>query len=91
MHDGAPAHRSKAVKKLLHDNHIPVLDWYGISPDIWNKELHERKGSGPAYQYSDIKEKYGAAVNPDQYRILFHMHMIKYFIFSINHSKNYFF
>ena len=27
MQNGAPAHRSKVVKKWLKDNHMPVLEW----------------------------------------------------------------
>ena len=34
MQDGAPAHRSKVVKKWLKDNHMPVLEWPGNSPDL---------------------------------------------------------
>ena len=32
--DSVPAHRSKVVKKWLKDNHMPVLEWPGNSPDL---------------------------------------------------------
>lgn len=34
MHDGAPAHKSKAVKEFMVRNNIHVLDWPGNSPDL---------------------------------------------------------
>ena len=34
MHDGAPAHKSKIVKKFLEDHSITVLEWPGNSPDL---------------------------------------------------------
>ena len=34
MHDGAPAHRTKTVKKWLEEKNIPVLAWPGNSPDL---------------------------------------------------------
>ena len=34
MHDGAPAHRTKLVKKLLSEENIPTLEWPGNSPDL---------------------------------------------------------
>ena len=43
MHDGAPAHKTKAVKKWLEEHGIPVLEWPGNSPDLnpienaWNQ------------------------------------------------------
>ena len=32
MHDGAPCHRSKAVKEFLEQENVQVLDWPGNSP-----------------------------------------------------------
>ena len=34
MHDGAPCYRSKAVKELLEQENVQVLDWPGNSPDL---------------------------------------------------------
>ena len=34
MHDGAPCHRFKIVKKFLGENHVTALDWPGNSPDL---------------------------------------------------------
>lgn len=34
MHDGAPAHKSKLVRKFFNDNNISVLEWPGNSPDL---------------------------------------------------------
>ena len=34
MHDGAPAHRAKIVKKFFNDNNIQTLEWPGNSPDL---------------------------------------------------------
>ena len=34
MHDGAPCHRSKIVKKFLKNKKILVQDWPGNSPDL---------------------------------------------------------
>lgn len=61
MHDGAPAHRSKAVKKFLEDNHINVLEWPGNSPDLnpienaWNKVKNTLQKERPS-SIPDLKE-----------------------------------
>ena len=34
MHNGAPCHRSKIVKKFLGENHVTVLGWPGNSSDL---------------------------------------------------------
>ena len=34
MHDGDPVHRSRVVKKLLKDNHVPVLEFLRKSMDL---------------------------------------------------------
>ena len=34
MQDGDPVHRSRAVKKWLKDNHVPVLECPRNSPDL---------------------------------------------------------
>ena len=34
MHDGAPCHRSRVVKKFLGDKNIQLLEWFGNSPDL---------------------------------------------------------
>ena len=34
MHDGAPEHRTKLVKKWLSEENIPTLEWPGNSPDL---------------------------------------------------------
>ena len=34
MHDGAPCHRSRVVKKFLGEKNIRRLDWPGNSPDL---------------------------------------------------------
>ena len=34
MHDGAPAHRTKFVKKWLSKENISTLEWPGNSPDL---------------------------------------------------------
>ena len=34
LHDGAPAHKSKQVKKNLYDYNISVLEWPGNSPAL---------------------------------------------------------
>lgn len=53
MHDGAPAHRSRAVKTFLNQQNIEVLDWPGNSPDLnpienaWNKMKNDLAKSRP--------------------------------------------
>lgn len=34
MHDNAPCHKTESVKRLLTDNHIPVMKWPPQSPDL---------------------------------------------------------
>lgn len=34
MHDGAPCHMAKSIKKFLDEHQIPVLPWAGNSPDM---------------------------------------------------------
>ena len=34
MHDGAPCHRYKIVKKFFEVNHVMTLDWTGNSPSL---------------------------------------------------------
>ena len=34
MRDGAPAHRTKLVKKWLSEENIPTLEWPDNSPDL---------------------------------------------------------
>ena len=34
MHDGAPCHRSKVVKKFLEQKRIQMLEWSVNSPDL---------------------------------------------------------
>ena len=34
MHDGAPEHPTKLVKKWLSEENIPTLEWPGNSPDL---------------------------------------------------------
>ena len=53
MHDGAPAHKSRAVKTFLDEQNIEVLDWPGNSPDLnpienaWNKMKNDLAKSRP--------------------------------------------
>ena len=53
MHDGAPAHKSRAVKQFLDEQNIKVLDWPGNSPDLnpienaWNKMKNDLAKSRP--------------------------------------------
>ena len=34
MQDGTPAHRTKIIKQWLREEHIPILEWPGNSPDL---------------------------------------------------------
>ena len=34
MHDGAPCHRSRAVRQFLEQENVQVLDWLGKIPDL---------------------------------------------------------
>jgi len=34
MHDNAPIHCAKIIKKYLHDLGVPVLEWPPYSPDL---------------------------------------------------------
>ena len=61
MHDGAPAHRSKVVKKFLADTEIEILDWPGNSPDlnpienVWNVMKNKVQASKPT-NIKDLQE-----------------------------------
>ena len=54
MHDGAPAHKSRAVTHFLQGQNIPTIDWPGNSPDLnpienaWNKMKIEVAKSRPS-------------------------------------------
>ncbi len=62
MHDGAPAHRTKIVKKWLQDQHIPALEWPGNSPDLnpienaWNVMKNKIQEQQPS-SIPDLKKK----------------------------------
>ena len=65
MHDGAPCHRSKIVKKFLEENHVTTLDFPGNSPDLnpnknlWAKMkdlVAEKQPSGGKSIIETIKE-----------------------------------
>ena len=65
MHDGAPCHRSKIVKKFREDIHIITLGWPGNSPDLnpienlWTKMkdlVSEKQPSSGAALINTIKE-----------------------------------
>ena len=53
MHDGAPAHRTKLVKKWLSEENIPTLEWPGNSPDLnpienaWNVMKNKEQEAHP--------------------------------------------
>ena len=61
MHDGAPAHKSKAVNEFLETNRTKVLEGPGNSPDLipienaWNQMKYILQKERPS-NISDLKE-----------------------------------
>jgi len=74
MHDGAPCHRSKAVKNFFEKNRIQMLEWPGNSPDLnpienlWNfmkKKVSEKHPSSLDALQRAIKEVWFRDITPD--------------------------
>ena len=74
MHDGAPCHRSKIVKKFLGENHVTALDWPGNSPDLnpienlWTKMkdfVAEKQPSSGKALIQTIKEVWVQEISAD--------------------------
>ena len=62
MYDGAPAHRTKLVKKWLSEQNIPTLEWPGNYPDLnpienaWN--VMKKRYKKPSQLTSSNKHMY---------------------------------
>jgi len=74
MHDGAPCHRSKIVKKFLGENRVKTLDWPGNSPDLnpienlWAKMkdlVAEKQPSSGKALINTIKEVWVKEISTD--------------------------
>ena len=74
MHNGAPCHRSKIVKKFLGENHVTALDWPGNSPDsnpiknLWAKMkdlMAEKQPSRGKALIQTIKEVWVQEISAD--------------------------
>ena len=72
MHDGAPCHRSRVVKKLFGEKNIRQLDWPGNSPDLnsienlWmllKNKVSEKKPTN-AKSLVTASKKYGRKKSP---------------------------
>ena len=73
MHDGAPCHRSKIVKKFL-EHHVTTLNWPGNSPNLnpienlWAKIkdlVAEKQPSGGKALIETIKEVWVKEISAD--------------------------
>ena len=62
VHDGAPAHKAKGMKKWLEEHDIPVLEWPGNSPDLdpienaWNQMKNSVQKEQPS-SIADLKKQ----------------------------------
>ena len=74
MHDGAPCHRSKIVKRFLEENHVTTLDLPGNSPNLnpiknlWAKMkdlVEEEQPSGEKSLIETIKEVWVKKISAD--------------------------
>ena len=74
IHNGAPCHRSKLVKKNLEENPETTLNWSGNSPDLnpienlWAKIkdlVAEKQSSGGKALFETIKEAWVKEISAD--------------------------
>jgi transposase len=72
MHDGAPCHRSRAVRDYLTAEQIQVLDWPGNSPDLnpienlWHiviKKVAEKQPSSTKALVESIKNVWSTEIS----------------------------
>ena len=81
MHDGAPCHKTLAVKSFLQENDIDILEWPGNSPDlnpienVWGfmkRKLRSMDTSSVPRMVKVIKDVWLRELDPEYFRKLSH-------------------